>query len=160
MSASNPGILPVFRAARAEDVAAIVALLADDALGRARESPGDPAYAAAFAAIERDPNQLLVVAEHDGAVVGTLQLSFFPGLSHRGAWRGEIEAVRVASALRGSGIGRQMLRWAVEQCRARGCRLVQLTTNLARDDAQRFYEANGFARSHVGFKLTLDETGG
>lgn len=87
--------------------------------------------------------------------MGTLQLSFLPGLSLRGAWRGQVEAVRVAGDLRGSGLGRCMLEWAVEQCRARGCRLVQLTTNAARTDAHRFYETFGFQRSHVGFKLML-----
>ena len=146
------------RRATRGDLAAIVALLADDALGGAREAAGPsfaPAYLAAFEAIERDPNQLLAVAEQDGRVVGTLQLSFMPGISHRGAWRGEIEGVRIASDRRGSGLGRQMLLWAVEQCRARGCRLVQLTTNAARTDAQRFYEQLGFSRSHVGFKRTL-----
>jgi ribosomal protein S18 acetylase RimI-like enzyme len=148
----------VFRRAELADLPSIVALLADDALGRGREEPGPPlhpAYTDAFAAIARDPNQLLAVAALDGRVVGTLQLSFLPGLSLRGAWRGEIEGVRVASALRGSGLGREMLLWAIEQCRARGCRLVQLTTNAARTDAQRFYERLGFQRSHVGFKLTL-----
>ncbi len=145
----------MFRRATAEDVPAIVALLADDDLGRGRESPGDPVYAVAFAAIERDPNQLLAVAELAGEVVGTLQLSFLPGISHRGAWRGEVEGVRVARAVRGRGVGQLMLRWAIEQCRARGCRLVQLTTNAARIDAQRFYERLGFQRSHIGFKMSL-----
>ncbi len=148
----------VFRAATRDDLPAIVAMLADDALGSFREAPGPtlhPAYEAAFAGIEADPNQLLAVAVLAGRVVGTLQLSFLPGISHRGAWRGEIEAVRVASDLRGQGLGALMLGWAIERCRARGCRLVQLTTNATRVDAQRFYERLGFQRSHVGFKLTL-----
>ena len=145
----------VVRAATRDDVQAIVAMLADDALGSAREAPGHPAYDAAFAAIDADPNQVLAVAVLAGQVVGTLQISFLPGLSHRGAWRGEIEAVRIASDRRGQGLGAQLLRWAIEQCRARGCRLVQLTTNAARVDAQRFYEHLGFARSHIGFKLLL-----
>lgn len=148
----------VFRQAELADLPSIVALLADDPFGRARESPGPPlprAYADAFAAIARDPNQLLAVATLGGVVIGTLQLSFLPGISHLGAWRGEIEGVRVAADRRGAGLGRRMLEWAIEQCRARGCRLVQLTTNEARVDAQRFYERLGFARSHVGFKLLL-----
>ena len=143
------------RRARAEEVPAIVALLADDALGRTRETPGDPRYDAAFRAIDADPNQLLAVLVAEGDVAGTLQLTFIPGLSHLGAWRGEIEGVRIASALRGTGLGARLLEWAVEQCRARGCRLVQLTTNNARTDAQRFYARLGFQPSHVGFKRTL-----
>jgi ribosomal protein S18 acetylase RimI-like enzyme len=144
-----------FRRATAADVPAIVALLADDVLGAAREKPGDPAYAAAFAAIEADANQLLAVVEIDGRVVGCLQLSFMPGLSHRGMWRGQIESVRIAAEARGGGLGRRMFEWAIEQCRARGCGMVQLTTDKSRGDARRFYETLGFVASHEGMKLKL-----
>ena len=153
------GAAPLFRRAAAADLPAIVALLADDVLGREREAPGpslDPAYAAAFAAIERDPNLLLAVAEQEGRVVGVLQLSFIPGLSHRGMWRGQIEAVRVAAGERGAGLGRTMLEWAIAECRRRGCGLVQLTSDLRRPDAHRFYEALGFQATHAGYKLMLE----
>jgi ribosomal protein S18 acetylase RimI-like enzyme len=145
----------MFRRATAQDLPAIVALLADDMLGAAREAPGDPAYAAAFAAIEADPNQLLAVAEQDGRILGCLQLTFIPGLSHRGAWRGQVESVRVAADQRGTGLGRRFLAWAIAQSRARGCRMVQLTTDKSRADARRFYESLGFTASHEGMKLTL-----
>jgi GNAT superfamily N-acetyltransferase len=112
-------------------------------------------YRAAFAAIESDPNQFLAVAVQDARVVGTLQLTFIPGLSRHGAWRGQIEAVRVASELRGSGLGRRLIEWAIAQCRARGCGLVQLTTDRTRPDAHRFYEALGFVASHIGYKMSL-----
>ena len=137
----------VFRRAASDDLPAIVALLADDPIGSGRESVGvqlDPCYAEAFAAIERDPNQLLAVAEIGGKVIGVLQLSFIPGLTRRGMWRGQIEGVRVAAAERGTGIGRAMLLWAVEECRKRGCGLVQLTSDKRRTDAHGFYEALGF----------------
>lgn len=145
----------MMRRATAADLDAIVALLADDMLGAARERPGDPAYAGAFAAIEADPNQLLAVAEEDGRVVGCLQLSFIPGLSRLGMWRGQIESVRIAASHRGAGLGRRMFEWAIEECRARGCGLVQLTTDKARPDARRFYESLGFSASHEGMKLAL-----
>lgn len=147
-----------FRRATAADLPAIVAMLADDGLGWGREDASLPlarGYLDAFAAIEADPNQMLTVAEADGAVVGTLQLSFLPGLSHKGAWRGQVESVRVASLRRGTGLGQAMLEWAVGQCRARGCRMVQLTTDKTRADAHRFYERLGFKASHEGFKLVL-----
>lgn len=146
------------RRATGADLAAIVRLLADDVLGQARENPGpplDPCYAEAFAAIERDPNQFLAVAEDGGGVVGCLQLSFIPGLSRRGLWRGQIESVRVAAARRGGGLGRSLFAWAIDECRRRGCGLVQLTTDKARPDALRFYESLGFVASHEGMKLAL-----
>jgi len=147
------------RRATAQDLAAIVRLLADDVLGRQREDTGpeiNARYRDAFAAITADPNQFLAVAEDDGAVVGCLQLSFMPGLSRLGAWRGQIESVRIASARRGSGLGRTMFECAIAQCRERGCSLVQLTTDKARPDALRFYESVGFVASHEGLKLGLD----
>lgn len=145
----------IFRRATAADLDAVVALLADDMLGATREQPGDPAYAAAFAAIEADPNQFLAVAEQAGRILGCLQISFIPGLSRRGMWRGQIESVRIAASHRGAGLGRRMFEWAIERCRARGCGLVQLTTDKARPDARRFYESLGFTASHEGMKLAL-----
>jgi GNAT superfamily N-acetyltransferase len=147
-----------FRRATEADLPAIVAMLADDGLGRGREDASLPlarGYQDAFAAIDADCNQMLAVAEADGAVVGTLQLTFLPGLSHKGAWRGQVESVRVASSRRGTGLGQAMLEWAVAECRARGCRMVQLTTDKTRADAHRFYERLGFKASHEGFKLQL-----
>lgn len=145
----------MFRAATVADVPAIVALLADDVLGAARERPGDPAYDAAFAAIDADPNQVMAVADRGGRIVGCLQLTFIPGISHRGAWRGQVESVRIGADQRGSGLGRRMMEWAMDQCRARGCRMVQLTTDKSRADARRFYESLGFVASHEGMKRAL-----
>jgi ribosomal protein S18 acetylase RimI-like enzyme len=127
-------------------------------LGGTREATGaalDPRYGAAFDAIEADPNQLFIVAEDDGVVVGCLQLSFIPGLSLQGTLRGQIESVRIASSRRGGGLGRAMLEWAVAECRRRGCGLVQLTMNKSRADALRFYQSLGFVATHEGFKLAL-----
>jgi len=149
---------PSFRRARRDDVAAIVAMLAEDALNPPAEQPGDPlpdAYWRAFDAIEQDPRQLLVVAEIDGQVVGTLQLSFIPYLVNVGGERAQIEAVRVERAHRDAGIGRAMIGWAVDVARARGCRTVQLTTDKRRHDAQRFYASMGFSATHEGMKLPL-----
>jgi len=147
-----------FRRAVPDDLPRIVALLADDPIGRTRENPGpqlDTRYHEAFAAIERDPNQLLAVAERSGHVIGVLQLSFIPGLTRRGMWRGQIEGVRVATGERPGGIGRVMLQWAIEECRRRGCGLVQLTSDKRRSAAHGFYEALGFEATHQGYKLSL-----
>ncbi|WP_134868862.1 GNAT family N-acetyltransferase, partial [Bordetella pertussis] len=117
--------------------------------------PPQPAYLAAFGAIDRDPNQLLAVVERAGQIIGCLQLSFIPGLSRRGLWRGQIESVRVAASERGAGTGRALFEWAIAQCRDKGCGLVQLTTDKQRADARRFYESLGFKATHEGMKLDL-----
>jgi ribosomal protein S18 acetylase RimI-like enzyme len=146
----------MIRRARREDVAAIVAMLADDRLGSARErieDPLPPSYFAAFEALDRDPNIQLVVAEEGSRVVGCLQLCILPGLSSQGASRGLLEDVRVASDRRSRGIGEQLVQWAVAESRAKGCKLVELLTHQTRVDAQRFYERLGFARSHVGMTI-------
>jgi GNAT superfamily N-acetyltransferase len=148
----------IFREARRTDVPAIVALLADDPLGGGRETVGedvDAAYWRAFDAIDADERNALVVADRDGEVVGTMQLTFIPGLSRRGAERAQIEGVRVRADQRGSGLGRQMIEWAIDQARERGCGLVQLMSDKTRADAHRFYASIGFVASHEGMKLGL-----
>jgi GNAT superfamily N-acetyltransferase len=150
--------IPVFRAAMAADLPAIIALLADDELGQSREKAGEPLdqrYREAFRAIEADANQFLAVAVLGDTVIGTLQISFVPGLARLGSWRGQLEAVRIAAAHRNGGLGRQMVEWVIEQCSARGCAMVQFTTDKRRKDAQRFYERIGFVASHEGYKLPL-----
>ena len=145
------------RRARRDDVARIIAMLADDPLGGQRERLEDPlpqVYFDAFQRVARDPNIQLVVAEDgEGAVVGCLQLCILPGVSSQGASRGLLEDVRVASDCRSRGIGEQLVQWAVAEARARGCKLVELLTHHTRVDAQRFYERLGFARSHVGMTI-------
>ncbi|WP_051116557.1 GNAT family N-acetyltransferase [Amycolatopsis nigrescens] len=144
------------RRARREDVEPIVRMLADDQLGATRESTEDLGpYLRAFADIETDPNQLLMVADDEDTVAGTFQLSIIPGLSHRGSARGQLEAVRVAAAYRGGGLGGTLMKWAIEESRRRGCSIVQLTSNATRADAHRFYRRLGFQPTHTGFKLTL-----
>ncbi len=147
------------RPAGRDDVPAIVALLADDPLGAAREEPGDPlpeAYRQAFDDIAAQAGNVVLVAEREGAVVGCLQLTVIPGLSRRGMRRGLIEAVRVSAACRGLGVGERLVRHAIDAARAAGCGLVQLTSDNSRPDAHRFYERLGFVASHAGFKLALD----
>lgn len=147
-----------FRKAVETDLPALVAMLADDDLGARRETAlGDLApYRRAFDDINADANQFLCVVETDGHILGMLQLTFIPGLSHIGAKRGQIESVRVARAHRGAGIGRALLDWAIAQCRAQDCKMVQLSTHKTRADAHRFYDSLGFEASHLGFKLRLD----
>lgn len=146
----------LIRRAGRDDVAAIVKMIADDQLGATRESLDDlTPYLKAFEQIDADPNQLLVVAEGNQEVIGTLQLTIIPGLSRRGSTRGLIEAVRVAASARGLGLGSTLIQWAVEESRTRGCALVQLTSDKTRTDAHRFYTNLGFENTHEGFKLKL-----
>jgi GNAT superfamily N-acetyltransferase len=151
-----PGGAVTLREAATDDLPEVVALLAADQLGIHRESADElTPYRTAFDAITADPTHLLVVAVDGGRIIGTMQLSFIPGLARRGAWRAQIEAVRVHEAARNRGVGARMIEWAVEVARNRGCALVQLTTDKRRTDAHRFYERLGFVASHEGMKLAL-----
>ncbi|MFJ7075253.1 GNAT family N-acetyltransferase [Streptomyces sp. NPDC098781] len=144
------------RPAVTDDIPAIVGMLADDPLGARRESPDDlTPYLAAFERLSSDPNQHMVVAAREGRVIGTLQLTVIPGLSRRGATRSIIESVRIHADERGSGLGTQLIEWAIDESRRLDCQLVQLTSDMSRTDARRFYERLGFTASHVGFKLEL-----
>jgi len=147
------------RRARAGDLPAIVGLLAADQLGATRDGVSCAedlaAYQAAFAAIDRDPAHLLIVAQAGPDIVATMQLSFLPGLARRGALRAQIEAVRVHEAYRSRGLGAALFTWAINESRRRRCALVQLTTDKSRTSAHRFYERLGFAATHEGMKLVL-----
>ena len=148
----------LLRRATEADVVAIVALLADDVLGATREDPAaaaDPVYLTAFRRIEADPANELLVAELDGRIVGTLHLTFLPSLTHLGGTRAHVEGVRVAAELRGSGLGAALFNWVVARAREEGARMVQLMTDVRRDDARRFYERQGLEATHHGMKLHL-----
>ncbi|MEV4542705.1 GNAT family N-acetyltransferase [Micromonospora echinaurantiaca] len=146
----------IFREAVRADLPAIVALLADDVLGKARDhAEVDAAYEKAFADITADPRNQLIVADADGELLGCMQLTYIPGLGRHGAERQLIESVRVRSDRRGQGLGRTMMTWAIDQAKRRGCALVQLTTDKTRHDAHRFYLNLGFVASHEGMKLPL-----
>lgn len=160
--ASNQGAISVaidgllIRKAQAGDVPLLVPLLIEDAIRAVDEgAPDDPIYAKAFAAIDADPNQLLLVGELNAQVVATLQLTFLQYLMHRGRPIALVEAVRVASQLRGQGIGARMMKAAIDEAKRRGCARVQLTSNKQRLAAHRFYERLGFIASHEGMKLQL-----
>jgi len=146
------------RTATRDDLPAIIAMLANDHLGSKRERNADPlpdVYYRAFDAIDGDPNNEVVVAERDGKVIGTLQLTLIPNLTYQGGVRALIEGVRVDSTVRSVGIGRILFEWAIDQAKQRGCHMVQLTADKTRPDAHRFYESLGFSASHEGMKLHL-----
>lgn len=148
-----------FRDATPADLPTVITLLVEDQIGIPDDpsEPLDPVYAAGFAAIDADPHHRLIVAEMDGAIVGTMQLSLLPGLLNRGAWRGQIEAVRIAASHRSQGLGEELIGWAVAWFRQRGCFMAQLTSNNDRQAAHRFYERLGWQKSHAGFKLYFTE---
>lgn len=148
----------IFRQAESADMACIVSLLADDVLGAQREDanlPLDSGYVEAFASIQRDANNELVVAEVAAQVIGMMQLTFIPYLTYKGSWRCMIESVRIHADSRGIGLGETMIRWAIERAKQRDCHLVQLTSDKQRPDALRFYDKLGFVATHEGFKLKI-----
>lgn len=133
-------------------------MLADDFLGATRERYENPlpkSYVKAFEEIEADKHNDLIVAEMNGEIVGTLQLTFTPSIAFQGGKRATVESVRVEDKFRGQGIGREMMLWAIERARQENCIFLQLTTNATRKDAHRFYEKLGFKSSHLGMKLIL-----
>ena len=147
-----------FRKAKLDDLPDIVRMLADDFLGQTRERfeyPLPDSYVAAFREIEADTNNELIVAEIDGQVIGTLQITFTPSISFQGGRRSTVESVRVDDEFRGKGIGREMMLWAIERAKERECISMQLTTNADRTDAHRFYERLGFNGTHLGMKIKL-----
>lgn len=149
---------PTFRPATIDDLSEIVRMLADDFLGTQRERYEEPlpeSYVNAFREIAAAPNNELIVAESDGVVVGTFQLTFTPSISFQGGKRATVESLRVDEKYRGRGLGRKMMLWAIERARGAGCVSMQLSTNAERTDAHRFYESLGFQGTHLGMKIKL-----
>jgi GNAT superfamily N-acetyltransferase len=145
-----------YRRATQADVAHLVALYADDPLGREREDLGDlKPYFSAFAVMNGNPDCHLIVAEQDDRIIGTYQLNIAQSLAIRGQCRATLEAVRIVAALRGQGLGAQMVKDAARRARVLGADILQLTSHASRKDAHRFYEKLGFQRSHAGFKMRL-----
>lgn len=147
-----------YREAGAADIERLVELLADDGLGASREDPSkplNPRYEQAFASIDADPNNELTLVESGTELIGMLQLTFIPYLTHTGSWRCLIEGVRIARKYRGQGLGAKFFEYAIERARSRNCSIVQLTSDKQRPDALRFYESLGFRATHEGFKLRL-----
>lgn len=147
-----------FRKALESDLISLINLLADDELGCKREDtslPVNQSYLDAFKGIDKDPNNELTVVESEGALVGMLQLTFIPYLTHTGSWRCLIEGVRISSDFRGRGVGTELINWAIQRAKRKQCYLVQLTSDKQRRGALKFYEALGFQASHEGFKLKI-----
>ncbi|MBU2514958.1 GNAT family N-acetyltransferase [bacterium] len=148
-----------FRSATINDVPVLVQMLSDDPLGSKRErfeTPLPEAYITAFNAIEKDPNNELIIATIETEIAGFLQITFVPYLTYQGGWRALIEGVRVNKRYRKQGIGKQIFQWAIERARERNCHLIQLTTDKKRPDAIKFYESLGFQATHEGMKLHFD----
>ena len=146
----------IFRKATNSDVFGIVKMIANDKLGKLREDFKEPIpdkYYLAFENIQNDPNQELIVIENEqGALIGTLQLSFIQYLTYQGGIRAQIEAVRIREDQRGKRIGEKLFNWAIERAKERGAHLIQLTTDKKRPEALKFYEKLGFQASHEGMK--------
>lgn len=149
----------VYRQAQQQDIPDLLKMLMDDELGKLREdvlNPANECYLSAFEQISRDPNNELTVALQGPKIVGMLQLTFIPYLTHIGSWRCLIEGVRIHNSHRGQGLGTRLFKWAIQRAEARGCAIVQLTSDKQRHDALRFYQNLGFEASHEGFKLRLN----
>ncbi len=144
-----------FRIARPADLSQIVKMLADDPLGSQREEFSDPlkpSYKDAFSHIEADPNnEIIIAADQEDKLLGFLQITYIPNLTLQGSWRAQLEGVRVNTSNRSEGIGKALIAHAIQRAKARGCHMVQLTSNSTRKDALRFYDSLGFIPSHVGF---------
>ena len=149
-----------FRKAIRKDVEAIVAMIADDELGKSREDfqvPIPKEYLAAFENINEDDNQELIVVENENQeIIGTLQLSFIQYLTYKGGIRAQIEAVRIRKDSRGIGLGAKMFEWAIQKAKERNAHVLQLTSDKKRPEAIRFYEKLGFLATHEGMKMHFD----
>ena len=152
---SEPSSLEV-REATPDDLDAVLALQREDSFHSFSEPDHVSAnQRAAFAEIDADPQQQLLVGTLDGQVVTTAHVTWIRMLSADGGLYCQVEAVRTASDLRGRGIGAQLMSVIEDEARRRGAARIQLTSNQRRADAHRFYERLGYEPTHVGMKKYL-----
>ncbi|WP_144391991.1 GNAT family N-acetyltransferase [Pleionea sediminis] len=148
----------LFRTAESGDLEALIHLLADDPLGTQREDISHPInqrYVESFKAIRQDPNNQLIVATVENRVIGMLQITFIPYLTHIGTWRCQVEGVRIHKEYRGKGLGKMLLDYATQEAKTKGCKIIQLTSDKQRPDALKFYTNLGFKATHEGFKKSI-----
>lgn len=100
----------------------------------------------------KDEDLYLFVTEVDGSLAGMLTLTFCETLSRRKYW---IEDVIVDSSFRGMGLGRSLVRTAVEFARKKeGLPTIYLTSNPSRISARNLYMSEGFEEYETGvFRL-------
>jgi len=64
-------------------------------------------------------------------------------------------SIQIAPTHRSRGIGAAMMAYVEEESRQGGAVVAELTSNIKRKDAHRFYDRLGYAQSHLGFKKKL-----
>jgi ribosomal protein S18 acetylase RimI-like enzyme len=142
------------RVAAQADLAEILRLYAQPDLdGKALSLPEAERL---FDRLAQYPDYHLYVAVRDGQVVGTFALLIMHNLGHWGTPSGVIEDVAVDPACQGQGIGRIMMRHALEICGEKGCYKAVLSSNLRRERAHAFYESLGFERHGYSFRVLLE----
>ena len=150
---SAPGSLTI-RPATPADLPAVLALYreldASDATDLAQAR-------AIFDRMSHYPDYALHVAEADGLVLGTFALLVMENIAHAGARSAIIEAVAVAEVAQGRGIGRAMMRAALDLAREKGCYKASLSTRMSRERAHAFYESLGFDRHGFSYIIHLEE---
>lgn len=148
------------RNASSDDLPSIIQLLADDLLAAQREDSGMPPntrYLKAWDNIAKNKNSEIFVVEDQAKVIGVAQLDYLQHLTYQGGRRAQIEGVRVHKEYRSKGVGKKLFQFLIEKARQSDCHLVQLTTDITRPNALKFYESLGFVQSHVGMKLHLEK---
>ena len=136
------------REARPTDAVEAVRLLSQ--LGHAQPAGKDSARLAAF--IEQ--GECVLVAERASSssarLLGVVTLHVAP-VMHRAGPIGRLSALVVDESARGGGIGRALVAAAEAYFAARGCAMIEVTSNKARTDAHAFYERLGYAATSVRF---------
>ncbi len=147
-----------FREATREDLPAMIELLHDDPLGKSREiisTPVAKTYLDAFDDISKDKNNTLYILEHNAHLIGILQLTIIPHLNRGGSKRAQIESVHIHRDVRKRGFGTAFMKFAIKKAKDKNCKIVQLTTDKTREQAQKFYSNLGFTGSHIGMKIYI-----
>jgi GNAT superfamily N-acetyltransferase len=104
--------------------------------------------------IATDERLRTFVAVCDGKVCGMIGALTYPSIEHND-FSGRIVALVIKSTMRRRGIGRALITLAEQDFAQRGIRRIALNTQLAREDAHKFYESLGYERNGWRFVKQL-----
>lgn len=107
-----------------------------------------PGFDAAFDRNVANPNISYFLAELDGKPIGIVSCHIQP-LLHHAALVSEIQEMYVEPEYRSQQVGKALMEHVTAFAKGEGAVQMEVTSRATREQAHRFYQREGFEKSHV-----------